>query len=138
MKQIDMLIERLNAYGDMSIPTYVTGDFNVGYNNTIVNGAWGSEPVNEYDADDALDDAMFVNSRLFAPISDDHHTYPSNYFSTDANKVKQILDFCFVRGSVILQSYKVDARPPESAAAIAGRGDDASDHYPIVVDTIMY
>ena len=89
-------------------------------------------------ADDLLEENGFNNSRLFAAVSDEHYTYPSTLYPSDEKADKRIIDYCFVKGNVLVGKYSVDAELPDLFTEVSGLGNDASDHYPIVCETVLY
>ncbi len=136
MESVKMLIDFVAE--EFDLPCYITGDFNTGDNQTYKNGEWGYLEADEYDADDLLEDNGFYNSRLFAAVSDEHHTYPSTLYPSDEKADKRIIDYCFVKGNVLVGKYSVDAELPDLFTEVSGLGNDASDHYPIVCETVLY
>lgn len=136
MASVKMLIDFIEEKFDL--PCYITGDFNTGDNQTYINGVWGYLEADEYDADDLLEENGFNNSRLVATTSDEHHTYPSTLYPSDEKADKRIIDYCFVKGNILVDKYSVDAELPDVFTEVSGLGNDASDHYPIVCETVLY
>ena len=136
MESVKMLIDFVAE--EFDLPCYITGDFNTGDNQTYKNGVWGYLEADEYDADDLLEENGFNNSRLFAAVSDEHYTYPSTLYPSDEKADKRIIDYCFVKGNVLVGKYSVDAELPDLFTEVSGLGNDASDHYPIVCETVLY
>lgn len=127
------------------LPVYITGDFNTEWdqtNNSII------VPGEHDDIDTELEFAGFMNARKYAAVSDNHRTFPSRLYPADAARWgEQIIDYCMYREggkiSVVADSYKVDAAEPDGVKDItdsAGNkcGPDASDHYPVVVESVFY
>lgn len=137
MESIKMLKDFIeDQYPDT--PTYITGDFNTGYNWSYKNWEWKELEVSEYDADDYLAENDYSNSRLAATVTDDHFTYPTTLYPADASEEETIIDYCFIKQDIFVDSYKVDADLPDDPNTISGCGSDASDHYPIIASTVLY
>ncbi len=123
----DFLEENYSEY-----PVYITGDFNATYTD---------DPARE-DYDTKLVAKGFLNARLAAKKSDDHITYPTDLYASDDQSKGSIIDYCMIRESelaaTIVSSYYVDAAEPENVHAAPGLGNAASDHYPIVTETLLY
>lgn len=119
-------------------PTYITGDFNTGYNWSYKNWEWKELEAEDYDANDYLEDNGYSNSRLVASKTDDHFTYPSTLYPADSSEKKTIIDYCFIKKDIYVDSYSVDAKLPDDPNTISGCGNDASDHYPIIALTVLY
>lgn len=128
-----------------NLPVYVTGDFNTEWdqtNNKVI------VPGEHADIDTELESAGFVNARKSAVYTDDHHTFPSKLYPADATRWdKYIIDYCMYRGSaeygVLAETYRVDGEEPDGAKAIIDSdgnpcGPDASDHYPVIVESVFY
>lgn len=137
MQSIEMLTDFIDeSYPDL--PTYITGDFNTDCNWTYIGGVWNELDFDDYDANDYLSDKGYSDSRLVSSITDDHYTYPTSLYPADSDATKTIIDYCFVKGSILVDSYAVDYAVPENVNTISGCGSDASDHFPIVAETVLY
>ncbi len=116
------------------IPTYITGDFNT--------DAPKDGPNGYDDFDYRLEQGGFRSTRLVAPETDDHTTYPTDLYARDATHDALIIDYCMIRdcdaSDIIATRYRVDTAPPDKTTHTAGLGEAASDHYPIVADTLLY
>jgi endonuclease/exonuclease/phosphatase family metal-dependent hydrolase len=122
-----------------NVPVYITGDFNTGYNWTYDGSTWGELPVADEDADDKLEEEGFLNARKESSLTTDAFTYPTTLYPNDAAEEKPAsIDYCFGKGKVLFDTFKVDNALPDNPNDIPGCGKDASDHYPVIADTILY
>ncbi len=138
MKAVEQLVGfTANNYGD--VPVFITGDFNTGCNQTYIDGVWKDHELDEYDVDDYLTENGFDNARFAAFVTSNVGTFPTNMYPNDKNIYSdRILDYCFITGNVLADKYHVDRLAPNDSGTISGLGTDASDHYPIVVETTLY
>lgn len=109
LQQIEVLLNVITDYVD-NYPTFVTGDFN------------------DYAQDNAAHKMIengFSDSRLEAPITDDHHTFPTPLYGNTSDK-EFIIDYCFFNNNFKAEKYSVIAKQSS---------DDgwSSDHYPIAI-----
>lgn len=133
------------------VPAYITGDFNT---NTDQQGSKYVyyDPGAHEDFDTLLMAAGFENSRLVASETDSHGTYPTDLYPADNvggapsscfhKGEGDIIDYCMVRGSgeqgILVDRYYVDSALPDAGEPQTGLGNAASDHYPIVSETVLY
>ncbi len=124
------------------VPLFITGDFNANSNyEGYADDLDTSDPA--ADASRKMLEFGYTDCRLDASASDGHWTYPSDlYYPNGGVKSGSIIDYCFVRGygkrDILVDSYRVDIAPPETSYTIPNCGAAASDHYPIVIDTLLY
>ncbi len=140
LKSVDALDSfAADNFGDL--PVFVTGDFNTDVNEIDTNGTKGE--LLPYDVDDKFIDKGYLNTRFAATGSTAAdrrvHTFPTTmYPGNNLLYSERIIDYCFVKGGLFVDKYRVDNVPPENPGEIAGLGADASDHYPVVVDVTLY
>lgn len=130
------------------VPQIITGDFNTAsdrigkYGEYIYINPIKSGVGDDIDFDTIMIDKGFRNARFDAPANrtDNRATYPTNLYPDNLEDCYDkengdILDYCLVKGDNIkVLSYSVDRDPIGNANKISGLGDDASDHYPIVIN----
>ncbi len=138
LKAVRQLVEFTeNEFGDL--PVYITGDFNTDVNNVVSGGNWLDLPLDEYDVDDYLSDKGYDNTRLTSTVSSNDATFPTTMYPDDkVIYTDRIIDYCFVSGKIFADKYYVDRALPDNPGSISGLGPDASDHYPVILESTLY
>ena len=96
-------------------PIFVTGDFN----------DFGKA------VRDAFIEEGYTYTQQAALETENHHTYPTTLYASDASSAKLTIDYCFAKGNnYLINKYDV--------LTDNVNGGPTSDHYPILTDFILH